>query len=132
MRLVLLAFALNIRRRLRFAPDTAAPGTTGGGSAGHCAAAAVIVRSELGGDFVSVRVDGRSHWYNRVGGFDIDVTGDQFGRHAVQVGANLYPGSRVRHPSELTSETLWRARELARRSGFRALTGGDCGGESDG
>ena len=95
-----------------FAPDTAVAGTTSAvPSAGHCAVAAIVARLMLGGSYVSARVDGASHWFNRIRGFDVDVTGDQFGRPKVQVATagTLYPDTRERLPSDLNAETCARA-----------------------
>jgi hypothetical protein len=116
-----------LRRRLdpAFRPDTASngfPDTTP--SSGHCAAVAAIVHELLGGEMVSTLVHGHSHWINRLdeGGhkIDVDLTGDQFGRDAIQIGppGTLYSGLRIRREAELTAETLERARLLAERSGL--------------
>lgn len=114
-----------LRKRLdrSFGPDTAAqvfhspqPST------GHCAAVATIVCELLGGEMVSTLVEGHSHWLNRLksGGRDVDVdlTGDQFGRPALQVAdaGEIYPDTRVRSRTELTDETLARALLLAQRA----------------
>jgi hypothetical protein len=109
-----------LRQRIEreFRPDTANPGTPDRGppSAGHCAAVAAIVQAIFGGDFISTKIDGVSHWYNRVGAFDIDLTGDQFGFPPVQIlRSPLYPDSRTRDPSELNEATRARARLLAER-----------------
>jgi hypothetical protein len=69
-------------------------------------------------------VHGHSHWMNRLDHagdkIDVDLTGDQFGLDPVQIGPpdTLYPGLRLRTESELTVETLERARLLARRAGL--------------
>lgn len=108
-----------------FGPDTAMPGSRGRGvSGGQCAASAAIVYDKLGGCLVSTRVEDESHWFNRlrVGNtlLDVDITGDQWGRPAIQIAdeGELYEGTRVRVPSELNSETLARARKLAARAGI--------------
>jgi hypothetical protein len=93
-------------------------------SAGHCAAAAVIVWKTLGGSFVSTSLEGMSHWFNRIQVddqlLDLDITGDQFGYPAVQIkpAEQLYPYTRERSPDELNDETLQRAALLARRAGL--------------
>jgi len=123
-----------VRRALdgAFAPDTAISvgGPLGGvfSSAGHCGAVAVIVQRIFGGDFVSAVVGGQSHWFNRVplGGktIDVDLTGDQFGRPAIQVcpreelGVDLYHGARLRRSDEVNADTLRRAGVLAERAGL--------------
>jgi hypothetical protein len=110
-----------------FSPETASPRTSSAGrspSAGHCAAVAAIVWQRLGGELVSAKVQGESHWFNRlsVGGhlIDVDLTGDQFGLPAVRVGepGRLYCGTRPRNPSELRDETIRRAILLARKAGL--------------
>lgn len=125
----------DLRRQLEgaFRPDTASPGFPGTTpSTGHCAAVAAIAHELLGGEMVSTLVQGHSHWINRIElngqRIDVDLTGDQFERPPIQIGqpGDLYPGLRVRAPSELTAETLERARLLAERAGLvrvaRALT----------
>lgn len=109
--------------RRNFSSDTALPGTDYTvASAGHCAAAAAIAWASLGGQLVSARVAGSSHWFNRVNldgrYFDFDLTGDQFGRPPLQMepAENLYPNTRVRSALELNEETLQRALRLAQRS----------------
>src|SRR5438105_184308 len=120
-----------LRRALEpaFAPDTARGGHTDFRvrSSGHCGAVAAIVQAELGGDLVSALVDGHSHWFNRVtlGSelFDVDITGDQFGRPTLQIAhsSRLYDDSRVRLASDLDAETRFRAQRLCERSGLRSL-----------
>src|ERR1041384_3491139 len=105
-----------------FSPDTAMAGSRGiGPSAGHCAAVAAIVFDHLGGDLVSTKVQDESHWFNRFRAgdeiYDADITGDQWGRDAVQTGkeGSLYPHTRVRRSEDLNEETLRRAMKLATR-----------------
>jgi hypothetical protein len=115
----------SLRKRLdtAFRSDTAAQGFAGSTpSAGHCAAVAVIVRELLGGDTVSTHIDGHSHWLNRIRvagrSMDVDLTGDQFGRPGLQMAdaGTLYPETRVRSRTEVTTETLARALVLAQRA----------------
>jgi len=104
-----------------FSKETAFPGTTSEiPSAGHCAAVAYLVWSMFGGQMVSTKVNGESHWFNRIGAWDVDLTGDQFGRAALQVGDNgtLYPETKLRNYDELKQETTDRARTLARKAGY--------------
>jgi hypothetical protein len=67
-------------------------------------------------------VEGHSHWLNRftLGSeeIDVDLTGDQFGLPALQMGEadSIYPETRVRRSEELTADTLLRARVLAERA----------------
>jgi hypothetical protein len=93
-------------------------------SAGHCAAVAAIVYKTLGGNLVSAKVGNESHWFNRIAiakqWFDIDLTGDQFGRPPVQMvpAGTLYARTKLRDPAELNQETLKRSLTLARRAGL--------------
>lgn len=109
-----------------YAVDTAQPGSNWSEaipSIGHCAATACMVRALCGGDFVSANVAGVSHWFNRIGvegrTYDIDLTGDQFGRARVQVvrddGPRLYDGIRVRSVGDVNEETWRRYRLLCAR-----------------
>jgi hypothetical protein len=116
-----------LRRRLEgaFHPDTASQGFPGTvPSTGHCAAVAAIVHELFGGEMVSTRIDGHSHWLNRLRlenrTLDADLTGDQFGRPEFQIApaGELYPDVRIRQPAELNAETLERAELLARRAGL--------------
>jgi len=108
-----------------FGPDTSLP-VAGyrSASAGHCAAVAVIVHRKLGGNLVSAKVDNESHWFNRIPvrgkWFDIDLTGDQFGRPPIQIvlADTLYPRTKLRDPKELNEETLERSSVLAQRAGL--------------
>ena len=111
-----------------FAPDTAYLGREGATpSAGHCAAVAVIVQLQLGGDLLSTTIDGEPHWYNRVfydcSRWDVDLTGDQFGWPPIQAAAagDLYYPSLLRSAADLTPETLVRASRLADRAGLPAV-----------
>jgi len=88
-------------------------------SAGQCAAVAILVNRIFGGNYVSTRVEGESHWFNRIlfqsNWYDVDITGDQYGLPPVQVSemGTLYPETRLRLPEEVASETLERADRLA-------------------
>lgn len=118
-----------------FSPDTAKNGwgwLSTAPSAGHCAAAAAIFEvrgSEVDGaqvECVSVTTDVLgSHWFNRVTRgdevVDVDLTGDQFGRPAVQVAPadSLYDaGARVRPLEDVDEETRARAERLAKKAGL--------------
>lgn len=119
--------AVELRELLEphFSPETALGGGVGSTpSAGQCAATAVVVNSVLGGVFVSARVNGESHWFNRIetasGSMDVDLTGDQFGGRRVQIApaGMLYSSTFTRENVEVTSETRARARLLATRAGL--------------
>ena len=47
-------------------------------STGQCAVSALIVQERFGGRILRVLVPGGSHYYNDVGGVDVDLTRDQF------------------------------------------------------
>lgn len=122
--------AESIRAKLEqaFGPETALPGSIRPIlSAGQCAAAAAIVFDTLGGLLVSATVENESHWFNRIAIddaiFDLDITGDQFGRATIQIApqGTLYEGTRVRQLSELNSETVERTKTLAKKAGFHEL-----------
>src|SRR5207245_1002509 len=75
------ASSLRLRLEGVFALDTAVLGAKGdSSSAGHCAAVAAVVQEVLGGRLVSAKVEGESHWFNRLPGVDathdVDLTGD--------------------------------------------------------
>lgn len=92
-------------------------------SAGQCAVSAAIVKSMLGGTFLSAPKGPISHWFNRVDGYDVDITGDQFGVPAIQITDTpygLYECTRERLEG-LNEETLKRAILLARQAGLRAV-----------
>ncbi len=114
-----------LRRKLEsaFSEDTAASGfprTTA--SSGQCAAVSTVLHFALGAGFASARIDGLSHWFSRfqIGDhvIDVDLTGDQFGRPAIQraPAGLLYEGTSPRETRELNRETLERAARLAARA----------------
>lgn len=86
-------------------------------SSGHCAAVSKIVRDMFGGEFVSAKFAGGSHWFNRIGNFDVDLTGDQYGFEPVRIApaGELYDNARVREPHDMNEETRGRARILFER-----------------
>ncbi len=94
-------------------------------STGHCAVASILVRSLFGGDFMSARVHGASHWFNSIpingALYEADITGDQFGLARVRVklvrgpGDEIYPESRVRHVDDINAGTWSRYRVLVAR-----------------
>lgn len=111
-----------------FRPDTALAGFTGPTpSGGQCAAVSIIVNKLIGGQLVSARPDGTSHWFNRIRAgdryYDVDITGDQFGKEPVQIeiAAKLYAGTKVRIYEEVNEETLNRAKLLASDAGFESV-----------
>jgi hypothetical protein len=113
---------------IAFSPETSVAGARRHTlSSGQCAAAAAVVFDTIGGVFVSAIVENESHWFNRIqicgSAFDIDLTGDQFGRPAIQIGleGSLYDGTRIRRPEELKEETIRRANALARKAGMGEL-----------
>jgi hypothetical protein len=114
-----------LRRLLEmgFSSETAQHGRTKAVlSAGQCAAVAIIVQQEIGGDFVSARVEGESHWFNRLstsqGLVDADITADQFGYSPVRIAraGELYQGTRLRKEAELAAETIHRSELLRHKT----------------
>ena len=65
-------------------------------ASGHCMLSALILQDLYGGDIKSGNIDGVPHYWNRFCHVDVDLTGDQFGKPAIQIkkGA-LYPNSFV-------------------------------------
>lgn len=53
-------------------------------SAGHCFLASMMVQDLLGGDIVAGQVGLIPHYWVRVNGIDVDITGDQFDKPKVQ------------------------------------------------
>ena len=90
-------------------------------ASGHCAAVSYLIWQRFGGNMVSAKVHGESHWFNRIYysasiDADVDLTGDQFGLPPFQISAReLYPDSRVRHSCEVNVETRLRTKMLASR-----------------
>ena len=67
-------------------------------SAGHCVLAAMVIQDLfggqiMGGDIKSGKRGVVPHYWNKIDGISIDVTGDQFGKPPIQVKrGNLYKG----------------------------------------
>lgn len=95
-----------------FSPETAFDGVLDERvpSKGHCAVVALVVWQHFGGRLISAIVEGRSHWFNRVDGYDVDLTGDQFGFPAVQMvpEGQLYSEARIRFIDDVSNETAKR------------------------
>jgi hypothetical protein len=76
---------------------------------------------------VSTKIQGQSHWFNRMRfgdeEYDFDLTGDQYDFLPVEFAPaeRLYPGVRVRSDVDVNHETLRRALVLAERAGFTAV-----------
>lgn len=112
--------ATDIHDVMRFERDTASPSCQEqyrGGSHGHCVMAAMALQQLEGGWLVSATVEGVSHWYNALpGGWFVDLTGDQFGRPAVQVSRKpIYPETRRRSDTDLNDETRARFKVFSAR-----------------
>ena len=72
-------------------------------SAGQCFLASMMVQDMVGGEIVAGEVKNIPHYWVRVNGIDVDITGDQFFFPAVQAKkGQLYAGGRVfdREPRE--------------------------------
>ena len=57
-------------------------------SRGHCAVATLVLHDFFGGELVCAEVHAHGekfgyHWWNRLGGFDLDLTRDQFAEHEI-------------------------------------------------
>jgi len=60
---------------------------------GQCAVTALIVQDSLGGEIVWARVDGISHYFNRINGETIDLTRSQFSESThIPEGADRFEG----------------------------------------
>lgn len=85
-------------------------------SAGHCAIVACILEGMLSCQIVSGIVNDQSHWFNVITiegvEYQFDLTGDQFGRPAIQISEPYKPLYetllRIRTMDELQPETLKR------------------------
>ena len=65
-------------------------------SAGHCFLASMMVQDLLGGDIVTGQIGLIPHYWVRVNGIDVDITGDQFDKPKVQAKRGvLYRGGSV-------------------------------------
>lgn len=65
-------------------------------SAGHCFLASMMVQDLLGGEIMSGQVGLIPHYWVRVNGIDVDITGDQFDKPKVQAKKGvLYRGGSV-------------------------------------
>ena len=77
-------------------------------SAGHCFLASMMVQDLFGGEIVQGEVNRIPHYWVRVNGIDVDITGDQFDKPKVQAkkGA-LYRGGAVfeRKPQERLTQS---------------------------
>ena len=53
-------------------------------SAGHCFLASMMVQDLLGGEIIAGQVNFIPHYWVRVNGIDVDITGDQFDKPKIQ------------------------------------------------
>lgn len=123
---VLTATFKTMRRMVQvaFLADTAAPNSGWVAtmpSTGHCAIVAMLVQRTFGGEYVSASPGGVSHWFNRLhildAYYDVDITGDQFGRPRVQVAdaGTLYTGTIARLETHINEDTARRFELFASR-----------------
>jgi hypothetical protein len=83
-------------------------------STGHCAVVAAFIHKRYGGYMFSACEKGISHWFNRIDGWYIDLTGDQFGYPPIRVWHFSWPPShnkkiyKWRFMDHLDKETLAR------------------------
>lgn len=107
-----------------FSVDTAYRGTKWDHtrpSMGHCGVVAYLVWAKFGGQMVSAKVDEQSHWFNRIGGVDVDLTADQFYLAPMLVADNgrlPYKEQKLRKFDDLKQETINRAQTLIKRAGL--------------
>ena len=76
-------------------------------ASGHCMLSALILQDLYGGQIKSGKIDGVPHYWNRLCHVDVDLTGDQFGKPAIQIKkGSLYPDSFVfnRDPFETMNQ----------------------------
>jgi hypothetical protein len=79
--------------RASFALDTCSPDDLNewseqNRSRGHCAVTTLVLHDFFGGELVCAEVHAHGerfgyHWWNRLGGFDLDLTRDQFVEHEI-------------------------------------------------
>jgi hypothetical protein len=79
--------------RSSFALDTCSPDDVNewseqNRSRGHCAVTTLVLHDFFGGELVCAEVHAHGerfgwHWWNRFGGFDLDLTRDQFFAHEI-------------------------------------------------
>jgi len=110
---------LDTRLRSVYAADTAQPHngvwTPDNPAKGHCAVVAMIVQEYFGGEIMRCLVDDPEpivHYYNKVGGRNIDLTWDQFSDNCVKYAiqeAELY--------QYRFAETIIKSATLAERAG---------------
>lgn len=115
---------INFRNQLEphFSASTACPGTVWNVvSSGHCAVVALLTQNKFGGELVSTKINGHSNWFNRIDGYDVDLTGDQFGFDEVQIKpqGTLYNDVKIRTIDEVNEETFERAELLAEKAGIK-------------
>ena len=73
-------------------------------SRGHCLLASMLLQDLVGGKIMSGSVDGIPHYWNRVGGFDVDLTAGQFGDRGLVISSDELYGKSApfrREPGKL-------------------------------
>lgn len=84
-------------------------------STGHCAVVALIIYFAFNALIVSTKINGVSHWFNRLringSDYDFDLTGDQFGFEPfkIDLANSLYNDTRIRCIDEVDMHTFNRA-----------------------
>jgi hypothetical protein len=92
-------------------------------SAGHCFMAALAVQDILGGEILHGVVDLVPHYWNRVGRWEVDLTGDQFGQAKVQIKEGhlrnknraVYPRKRYAGLGKINAEPMKIYRKFRKR-----------------
>ncbi len=79
---------------------------------GHCAIVAAIIQIFFGGDLVSIKIEGHSHWFNRIDGCYYDFTRDQYPGKSILVNQSLsiedWSMCRTRSIQEFNLDTMKR------------------------
>ena len=90
-----------------FSPETSSIKNHSIPSSGHCAVVALFLHKKFGGQLISTKINNTSNWFNRINGYDIDLTGDQFGFSKIRIKKEnkLYHNIRIRFMDEINEET---------------------------
>jgi len=92
-------------------------------STGQCAVTAIMLQQCFGGIMVSTKSEGGLHWYNRVKGYDVDITGDQYGHDPVRIvpEGTLYDDAQPMTEDDVDGATILRSALLALKASEIAL-----------
>jgi len=93
-------------------------------SAGHCGAVAVILYHMFPMSELMTIHGPDGHWFNKINGKYVDITGDQFGWPPIQIVSNkhsAYPNATSRSLRDVPDDIYRNARTLAIRAGMENL-----------